>query len=169
MKVLVFGNSGSGKSTYARALATREDLAHLDLDSVVWEPGKIAVQPPRESVAASLQSFIDSQAAWVIEGCCGELVRAASAHCTLLVFLNPGMDASLANNLKRPWEPHKNASLYLQKKCLVSFKSGWRLIINEKMHGHTGSIMKSSMPSQVAKWSIVRSMRILPNNRLPEH
>jgi hypothetical protein len=37
------------------------------------------------------------------------------------------------------------------------------------MRGHTGSIVKSSMPSQVAKWSIVRSMRILPNNRLPEH
>jgi adenylate kinase family enzyme len=46
MKVLVFGNSGSGKSTYARALAARKGLAHLDLDSIVWEPGKIAVQRP---------------------------------------------------------------------------------------------------------------------------
>jgi adenylate kinase family enzyme len=89
MKVVVFGNSGSGKSTYARDLAIREGLAHLDLDSIVWESGKIAVERPRESIVASLQSFIDSQAAWVIEGCYGELVRAASAHCTLLVFLNP--------------------------------------------------------------------------------
>jgi adenylate kinase family enzyme len=113
MKVLVFGNSGSGKSTYARALATREGLAHLDLDSIVWEPGKIAVQRPRESVVASLKSFIDSQTAWVIEGCYGGLVRAASVHCTLLVFLNRGMDACLANNLRRPWEPHKYASLEL--------------------------------------------------------
>jgi hypothetical protein len=44
-------------------------LAHLDLDSIVWESGKIAVERPRESIVASLQSFIDSQAAWVIEGC----------------------------------------------------------------------------------------------------
>jgi adenylate kinase family enzyme len=110
MKVLVFGNSGSGKSTYARAIATREGLAHLDLDSIVWEPGKIAVQRPREAVRASLRSFIDLQAAWVIEGCYDELVRAASAHCTLLVFLNPGMAACLRNNLRRPWEPHKYAS-----------------------------------------------------------
>jgi len=127
------------------------------------------MQRSRESIVPSLRSFVDSQPAGVIEGCYGELVRAASAHCTLLVFLNPGMDAYLANNLKRPWEPHKYASLDLQTRCLVSFKSGWRLIINEKMRGHTGSIMKSSMPSQVAKWSIVRSMRIPPNNRLPEH
>jgi adenylate kinase family enzyme len=121
MKVLVFGNSGSGKSTYARALAAREGLPHLDLDSIVWgpgEPGKIAVQRPPESVAASLRDFIDSQPAWVIEGCYGELVRAASADCTLLVFLNPGMDACLANNLKRPWEPHKYASLELQNTML---------------------------------------------------
>ena len=118
MKVLVFGNSGSGKSMYAQAFAMREGLAHLDLDSIVWEPGKIAVQRPRESVTASLRSFIDSHAAWVIEGCYGELVRAASAHCTLLVFLNPGKDACLANNLRRPWEPHKYASLELQNAML---------------------------------------------------
>jgi adenylate kinase family enzyme len=118
MKVLVFGNSGSGKSTYARALATREGLAHLDLDSIAWEAGKIAVQRPTESVEDSLRSFIDSHAAWVIEGCYGELVRAASAHCALLVFLNPGVDACLANNLKRPWEPHKYSSLELQNTML---------------------------------------------------
>jgi adenylate kinase family enzyme len=118
MQVLVLGNSGSGKSTYALSLATQRGLAPLDLDSIVWEPGKIAVQRPRQVIAAALQNFIDSQSAWVIEGCYGELVRAASAYCTLLVFLNPGMDACLANNLKRPWEPHKYASLEVQNKML---------------------------------------------------
>jgi hypothetical protein len=52
------------------------------------------------------------------EGYYGELIRAASALCTLLVFLNPGMDACLTNNLKRPWEPHKYASLELQNTML---------------------------------------------------
>jgi predicted kinase len=44
MKVLVFGNSGSGKSTYARALAAREGLVHLDSDSAEefckWNDGR---------------------------------------------------------------------------------------------------------------------------------
>jgi adenylate kinase family enzyme len=118
MKVLVFGNSGSGKTTYAHALAGREGVPHLELDTIVWEPGQIAVQLSTESVAASLQGFIDSHPAWIIEGCYGELVRAASAQCTLLVFLNPGIDACLANNLKRLWEPHKYASLELQNNML---------------------------------------------------
>lgn len=127
------------------------------------------MQRSRDSIVPSLRSFIDSPRAGVIESCYGELVRAVPAHCTLLVFLNPGMDAYLANNLKRPWESHKYASLDIETKCLASFRSGWRIIINEKMHGHTGSIVKSSMPSQVPRWSIVRSMRMQPNNRLPEY
>jgi len=118
MKVLLFGNSGSGKSTYARALAAREGITHLDLDAIVWEPGKIAVQGSPESVEGSLRNFIDLRPAWVIEGCYGELVRAASAHCTQLVFLNPGIDVCLANNLRRPWEQHKYASLEAQNAML---------------------------------------------------
>ncbi|HEY9142712.1 MAG TPA: GFA family protein [Arenimonas sp.] len=110
MKILVYGNSGSGKSTYAKAMSARHGLAHLDLDSIVWEPGKIAVQRSPEAIAASLQDFMRGEARWVIEGCYGELVEAASHHCTQLVFLNPGCEACLANNLKRPWEPHKYAS-----------------------------------------------------------
>ena len=78
MKILVFGNSGSGKSTYARALADCEGLAHLDLDSVVWEPNQIAV--PRSSAAThqSLEQFLAGHDRWVIEGCYGELVEAAA-------------------------------------------------------------------------------------------
>ena len=124
MKVLVFGNSGSGKSTYARALAAREGIPHLDLDAIVWEPGKITVQRSPESVEGSLRSFTDLHTAWVIEGCYGELVRAASAHCTQLVFLNPGMDACLANNLNGHGSHTGTLRSSFKTPCLVSFKSG---------------------------------------------
>lgn len=110
MKLLVFGNSGSGKSTFARAAATRNGLAHLDLDSIVWEPGKIAVQRPAADIEKLLHAFIDANPNWVIEGCYGELVQAAAPFCTELIFLNPGLDVCLANNRRRPWEPHKYAS-----------------------------------------------------------
>jgi adenylate kinase family enzyme len=88
MKVLVSGNSGSGKSTYARALAAQHGLTHLDLDAIVWEPGKIAVPRKPQAVLASLVVFISTRQKWVIEGCYGELVGAASTYCTQLVFLN---------------------------------------------------------------------------------
>ena len=123
MKVLVFGNSGSGKSTFAKRLSAEHRLTHLDLDSIVWEPGKIAVQRQPECVAASLAEFLAGNERWVIEGCYGELVEAASAHCTELVFLNPGLETCLAHNRRREWEPHKYASKEAQDAMLEQLQA----------------------------------------------
>lgn len=110
MRTIVYGNSGSGKSTLARKLSAEHDLAYLDLDAIVWEPGQVAMMRAPEAIEASLDAFLDGHARWVIEGCYGELVEAAAPRCTQLVFLNPGLEACLANNRRRPWEPHKYAS-----------------------------------------------------------
>jgi len=123
MRVLVFGNSGSGKSTYARALANREGLSHLDLDAIVWEPHQIAVQRLSEAIRDSLERFLAEHERWVIEGCYGELVEAAAPRCTELVFLNPGLDACLANNTRRPWERHKYTSPEQQNAMLATLKA----------------------------------------------
>lgn len=110
MKLVVYGNSGSGKSTLSRALAARHGLAHLDLDSIVWEPGRIAVARPPGAVRADLDAFVQAHAGWVVEECYGELVSIAATQADELVFLNPGIDACLAHNRRRAWEPHKYAS-----------------------------------------------------------
>jgi len=123
MRLLVFGNSGSGKSTYARAASARHGLPHLDLDSIVWEPGQIAVQRSEADIAASLAEFIFHNPTWVIEGCYGELVQSASAHCSELIFLNPGVESCLANNLRRPWEPHKYDSFDEQNSMLANLQA----------------------------------------------
>lgn len=123
MKFLIFGNSGSGKSTLARGLSQEYDLPHLDLDSIVWEPGQIAVQRQPESIAASLTEFLTSKQSWVIEGCYGELVEAASGHCTELIFLNPGLETCLKHNQSRPWEPHKYASKEAQDAMLGNLQA----------------------------------------------
>ena len=41
-------------------------------------------------------------------------MKAESAHCSKLVFLNPGLQTCLANNLKRPWESNNYALTELQ-------------------------------------------------------
>lgn len=123
MKVLIFGNSGSGKSTLARRLAQEHGVPHLDLDTIVWEPGKIAAQRAPDAIAASLDSFLATHDRWVIEGCYGELVEAASRQCTELVFLNPGMETCLERNRRRPWEPHKYASKQEQDAMLENLQA----------------------------------------------
>jgi len=109
-RILILGNSGSGKSTRAKALAERTGLPHLDLDTLVWEPGRIAVPRPLAAVHADLEAFAAKEPGWIVEGCYGELIEALLPRCTELVFLNPGPEACLSHNRRRPWEPHKYAT-----------------------------------------------------------
>jgi adenylate kinase family enzyme len=123
-RVLIVGNSGSGKSTLAARLAAAYGLAHLDLDGIVWEPGEVAVQRPLTVAAALLDDFAASHPAWVIEGCYGELVSRLLPRCTWLLFLDPGREACLGNNRRRPWEPHKYATPAAQDAMLEALQ-GW--------------------------------------------
>jgi adenylate kinase family enzyme len=113
-RYVLLGNSGSGKSTLAARLARGAELAHLDLDSLAWEP----VTPPRRRPVAEsareITSFMDANDRWVIEGCYADLLEAAVPRCTCLLFLNPGVEACVANARVRPWEPHKYPSMEAQ-------------------------------------------------------
>jgi adenylate kinase family enzyme len=118
MRVLIVGNSGSGKSWRARALAAEHGLAHLDLDTIVWVPGLIAVARPVDDALADLRAFCQSQERFVVEGCYGDFIEAALPYCSELVFMNPGKDVCLAHNAARPWEPHKYESKEKQDSML---------------------------------------------------
>jgi adenylate kinase family enzyme len=120
MRVAIFGNSGSGKSTMARSLSERHGVSILELDTIVWEPGKIAVLRPREKILADLERFLDAHEAWIVEGCYGELVELALPRCSEVFFLNPGLEACVANNRRRLWEPHKYESSEAQDAMLAN-------------------------------------------------
>ncbi len=123
-RYLLVGNSGSGKSTLAARLSRDAGLAHLDLDTLAWEAG---LPPRRRLVSESVReisSFVEANDQWVIEGCYADLVDAALERCTRLVFLNPGVEACVANARARPWEPHKYATKEAQDGNLAMLV-GW--------------------------------------------
>lgn len=110
MRVTVIGNSGAGKSTLAGRLAERFDLVPLDLDTVAWVPGKVAVPRAHGVAVAELEGFCASGPRWVVEGCYAGLAGVTLGFAPLLVFLEPGAGACLENCRRRPWEPHKYTS-----------------------------------------------------------
>lgn len=124
MRIAIVGNSGSGKSTLAAQIAACHALRSLDLDAVAWEPGRVAV--PRDPAEASrdVASFCEGEARWVVEGCYASLVEAALRHGPILLFLDPGVEACLANCRDRPWEPHKYTSKAEQDERLA-FLLSW--------------------------------------------
>jgi len=107
-RIVIFGNSGSGKSTLARHMERTRGLARLDLDLLAWStPGR---RRPLDDSAAEITAFLDAHAAWVVEGCYGDLVELVVPVCTTLWFLNPGVEACIAHCRTRPWEPEKHAT-----------------------------------------------------------
>lgn len=101
----------------ARALARAHGLAHLDLDSLAWDsPG---VRRSTEASARLIAEFGQAHAEWVIEGCYGDLLEQVLPAATEVCFLNPGIDACIANCRARPWEPDKYPSPEAQDQMLA--------------------------------------------------
>jgi adenylate kinase family enzyme len=124
MRIALIGNSGSGKSTLARQLASPHALPMLDLDTVAWEPGKVAVARAPDAAVRDVRAFCAASQSWVVEGCYAVLVRAALAYSPVLLFLEPGVEACVANCRSRSWEPHKYASKEVQDQHL-EFLLAW--------------------------------------------
>ena len=122
-RILIAGNSGSGKSTLAKRLA-RGGRAHLDLDGLAWQPQMPPVRRALADSARELEAFMAANERWVIEGCYADLLAIPLPRCTKLVFLNPGVEACVANARGRPWEPHKYPSKEAQDANLAML-IGW--------------------------------------------
>ena len=64
-RVVVGGSTGSGKSTFARALAERMGVPLIECDALMWGPNWTAADPDvfRDRVAAAIAAD-----AWVLDG-----------------------------------------------------------------------------------------------------
>ena len=61
----MIGSTGSGKTTFARALAQLLGVPHIELDALFWQPGWVMTDPDelREKVAAAIACE-----GWVVDG-----------------------------------------------------------------------------------------------------
>lgn len=89
MRVSVIGSSGAGKSTFARELASKIDLPHLELDSIYhqanWNP------LPDDEFRAQVAEFAAGER-WVIDGnyaVVRPLVLDRATHVVWLDFSRP--------------------------------------------------------------------------------
>lgn len=124
MRVAIVGNSGSGKTTLASRLIEGQQASVLDLDTVAWEPDKIAVARPMEVACADVRAFCMSHESWIVEGCYAGLIEVSLEFNAHLLVLDPGLGQCVSNSMSRPWEPHKFSSKEEQDEKL-SFLLKW--------------------------------------------
>ena len=121
-RILITGNSGSGKSTMAAQVAAEYGLPHLDLDTLAWESP--AVRRPLDDSVAAIRAFLDRNPQWVIEGCYADLIETSFPWRPELVLLHPGCEVCVQNCRDRPHEAHKYPTKEEQDRRL-SFLLQW--------------------------------------------
>jgi adenylate kinase family enzyme len=117
-KIIIFGNSAAGKSTLAKNLSTQHSLAHLDLDTLAWLPEQPPKRQPLIQSQKDIESFINNNRSWVIEGCYSDLLDLAACEANELIFLDLPIKDCLENAKSREWEPHKYKTKQAQDKNL---------------------------------------------------
>jgi adenylate kinase family enzyme len=118
-RFVIFGNSGAGKSTLARQLVRERSLAHLDLDTLAWQPHPPPTRRPLAESLADIDRFTAENEGWVAEGAYASLIEPLLPRCTELIFMNPGVETCVRNCRARPWEPHKYTSREEQERNLA--------------------------------------------------
>ena len=85
-RILIIGNSGSGKSWLSERLAEYLPVPWVDLDSIHWLSDEHSIPRPRAE-ALGMARVLASKERWVIEGVYGGIVSELLPRATALIWL----------------------------------------------------------------------------------
>jgi adenylate kinase family enzyme len=98
-RIVVVGNTGSGKTTLARRLAARLGAQHVELDALFWGPNW------RQATAAELRARVEPLLGndhWVVDGnYLGKLGTSVLERADMVVWLDPPFRTILARLVRR--------------------------------------------------------------------
>lgn len=99
-RIVIWGATGSGKTSLAAEIARRLGLAHVELDAINWLPGWVEKPTPefRAEVAAALAAHAGG---WVCDGNYRQVRDIVLAEADTVVWLRPPLRVSFWRILKR--------------------------------------------------------------------
>ncbi|MBT4792130.1 MAG: AAA family ATPase [Halobacteriovoraceae bacterium] len=86
-RILIIGNSGSGKTWLSEKISSRLNVDVIHFDKHFWEPGGFNKKRERPIVLDEIQE-LSKKEKWVMEGVFGELAEVATPRGTHLIFLD---------------------------------------------------------------------------------
>ena len=105
-KVLIIGNSGSGKSWLSACISKQLKIKEINLDGVYWEPGGFNKKRSPEIVDSELTKLC-SEFQWVAEGVFGALAEKLISSADTLIFLDIDLDTCQQSLISRGSESSK--------------------------------------------------------------
>jgi adenylate kinase family enzyme len=86
-RIIIIGNSGSGKSHLGQRLSDQFGHPLIHLDELFWEPGSFSVKRPKALVFADVARLAQGER-WVVEGVFGELAQEFCPRAHHLIWLD---------------------------------------------------------------------------------
>lgn len=99
-RIAVIGISGSGKSTFSRALSTLLKIPLYHMDSLFWNEGWQEVSP---DVWSAQEKTLLSRPQWIVEGYIDPAYPERLGKADLVIYLDFNGMACIWNGLKRWW------------------------------------------------------------------
>jgi adenylate kinase family enzyme len=98
-RILIIGNSGSGKTWLGHALAQRKQLPLFHMDHIRWDQRGYEMRRSAEDIEKDLEA-IKRKETWILEGVFGKMAQSCLPFTTFLIWLD------------LPWEDCKKNLLF---------------------------------------------------------
>lgn len=118
MKLIIIGNSGSGKTWLATRLAVAAKTPVVHLDEIFWQPGGFNQKRSLEGVAR-LIAETKQGTSWIVEGVFGELAERYFDEAKLLIWLDIDWEICKACLLARGSESKRHLGRAQSEKGLA--------------------------------------------------
>ncbi len=139
-RIVIIGNSGSGKSYFARQLSAFLDSPIIHFDEHFWEPGGFNKKRPPEVVHSEIKQLSLGER-WIMEGVFGDLAVTALDNATHLIFLNKSWDECKSALIVRGSESKKQLDPIVAEnnfRELLSWAEAYTIRENSRsLKGHT--------------------------------
>lgn len=104
-KIIIIGNSGSGKTFLAKEISSALSIPIIHLDDFFWTDKTCSQKRPKDQVLNKLAEYSQKDQ-WIIEGIFGDLIKIPLLKAETLIFLD--MDWA-----EQYWERDSSASYKL--------------------------------------------------------
>jgi adenylate kinase family enzyme len=99
-RILIIGNSGSGKSWLGRTLSQKMNIPLFHMDHIRWDQSGYEIRRSASDINKDLDS-IKKRNQWILEGVFGKMAEVCLSFSTLLVWLDLPWEECKKNLLSR--------------------------------------------------------------------